>query len=221
MSITGAGSTAASTLVQPKNAVGSKSLNQSDFMKLFITQMQYQDPLKPMDNYQMASQLAQFSNMQATTRMSENTKKLLDFQTSKNNLQLLGLLNNQVQINGSKMAVNDGKVTPTEFNLKDATNNVQVQVFNAAGSLVWQEDKGGLSAGAYQLDWGGKNLAGKAAPDGLYSYKVNAFDAAGQIVDVDYKTTGKVTGVNFAGGKAKITIDGHIEASPDEILTVQ
>jgi flagellar basal-body rod modification protein FlgD len=221
MSITGASTTANSTLVQPKDAVGSSSLDQSDFMKLFITQMQYQDPLKPMDNYEMASQLAQFSNMQATTRMSDNTEKLLDFQTSQNNLQLLNLLNNQVQIAGNRMSVKDGAVTPTEFDLQAATDKVQLQVFNEADHLVWQEDKGGLAAGTYQLDWDGKDLAGNAAPDGAYSYKVNASDATGQLVDVGYKTTGKVTGVNFADGAAKITIDGYIEAGPDEILKVQ
>ncbi len=209
-----------SSLVQPKNAVGSKSLDQSDFMTLFIKQLQYQDPMKPMDNYEMASQLAQFSSMQATTKMSDNIEKLLNSQTSQNNLQLLGLLGNKVQVAGDMMAVKGGAVTPTEFNLSGATNTVKLQVFDAADHLVWQEDKGGLPAGPYELDWDGKNLAGSAVADGSYYYKVNAYGSTGQMVDVNYKTTGKVTGVNFTDGLAKLTIDGYIEVGPDEILKV-
>ncbi len=220
MSITGANNTATS-LVQPAHAVGSKSLDQGDFMTLFITQLQYQDPMKPMDNYEMASQLAQFSNMQATTKMSNNMEKLLDFQTSQNNLQLLGMLDKQVQVAGNMMAVKKGAVTPTEFDLKDATDTCKIQVFDAADHLVWQEEKGGLAAGSYELDWDGKNLSGNSVADGAYHYKVKAFGSTGQTVDADYTTTGQVTGVSFANGTAKLTIDGFIEVGPDEILKVQ
>ncbi len=78
-------------------AVGKKDLDESDFMKLFITQLQYQDPSKPMDTNEMASQLAQFSSMQATMKMSDGMDNLLAYQKSQNNLQLLNLLNTDVQ----------------------------------------------------------------------------------------------------------------------------
>jgi flagellar basal-body rod modification protein FlgD len=219
MTVSAANST--STLVQPKDATGSSSLDQGDFMTLFITQLQYQDPMKPMDNYEMASQLAQFSNMQATTKMSDDLEKLLDFQTSQNNMGLLTLLDNQVQVAGNMMAVKDGAVTPTEFDLTEATDTVTLQVYDMADHLVWQEDKGGLSAGAYELDWDGKNLAGNLVEDGAYYYKVKAYGATGQTVDVNYTTTGQVTGVSFADGAATLTVDGFIEVGPDEILKVQ
>lgn len=222
MSISATSDSSSTSIQQPANAVGSKSLNQDDFMKLFITQLQYQDPMKPMDNYEMASQLAQFSNMEATTKMSDNMEKLLNYQTSQNNLQLLSLLGNQVQTSGNQMSVKDGTTTPTEFDLANAADTVKVQVFNAAKQLVWQEDKGGLAAGAYELDWDGKDLAGNQVPDGAYSYEVQALDPTGQSVDVTYKTTGNVTGLNYAAdGTAKLAIDGYLEVTPSDILTVK
>jgi len=69
------------------STVGKSSLDRDDFMTLFITQMQHQDPLEPMDSTDMASQLAQFSNMEATMKMSDNLEKLLGYQVSQNNLQ--------------------------------------------------------------------------------------------------------------------------------------
>ncbi len=221
MSISGVGDAASTTLVQPDDAVGSQELDRNDFMTLFITQLQYQDPSKPMDSNEMASQLAQFSNMEATTKMSDNMEKLLDFQVSQNNLQLLGLLDSQVQIAGNMMAVKDGTVTPTEFDIAGATDTVRLQVFDMADHLVWQEDKGGLAAGVYELDWDGKDLVGNTVADGPYYYKVKAYGATGQEVNVDYTTTGQVTGVKFDDGAAKITIDGYIDVGPDEIVKVQ
>ncbi|HFQ80589.1 MAG TPA: flagellar hook assembly protein FlgD [Desulfobacterales bacterium] len=220
MSISGVANTTSSTLVQPKDAVGSKSLHESDFMKLFITQLQYQDPMKPMDNYQMASQLAQFSNMQATTKMSDNMKKLLDYQTSQNNLQLLSLLNTKVLVSGDKIGVKGGTPGLGDFTLSDASNTTTVQVYNNNDQLVWQEDRGGLAAGHYDLKWDGKDMFGKTVPDGAYYYKVKALDATGHVVDVDSKSSGLVTGVDFSGASPAITLDGHIQVGADDIQQV-
>ncbi|MCK5405645.1 MAG: flagellar hook assembly protein FlgD, partial [Desulfobulbaceae bacterium] len=93
--------------------VGKQELDRTDFLTMFITQLQYQDPMKPMDSYEMASQLAQFSNMEATMKMSDNMEKLLDYQTSQNNLELLSLLDKEVQGNGNMMGVNNGETTWT------------------------------------------------------------------------------------------------------------
>ncbi|MCK5227695.1 MAG: flagellar hook assembly protein FlgD, partial [Desulfobulbaceae bacterium] len=100
--------------------VGKQELDRTDFLTMFITQLQYQDPMKPMDSYEMASQLAQFSNMEATMKMSDNMEKLLDYQTSQNNLELLSLLDKEVQGNGNMMGVNNGETTWTEFMLTEA-----------------------------------------------------------------------------------------------------
>jgi len=64
-------------------------------------------------------------------------------------------------------------------------------------------------------------LTGKPVPDGAYNYKVQTIGSTGQPVNVTYKSTGKVTGVNFTGGTAKLTIDGYIEAGADEVLKVR
>jgi flagellar basal-body rod modification protein FlgD len=218
MSITGV---TESTLVQPKNAVGKADLEKSDFMTLFITQLQYQDPMKPMDSYEMASQLAQFSNMEATMKMSDNMEKLLEYQTSQNNLQLLSLLDSEVQVAGNAIGVIDGKATPTEFGINDSAESVIVEVHDIGDHVVWQGNYGSLGSGMHQIDWDGLDMAGNQVKDGPYSYSVKASDAAGMALDVDYRTTGKVTGINFDGGIVRMIIDGSIEASVADIVKVQ
>ncbi len=204
----------------PYQPVGKKDLDRSDFMTLFITQMQYQDPMKPMDSYQMASQLAQFSNMEATMKMSDNMEKMLDYQTSQNNLQLMTLIDKDVQLSGNKLAVNEGNVASTEFTLADTADVCTVDIYDPSGNMVRTIDVGSSVAGTYELGWDGKDGRGAVAPDGAYLYKVNALNSTGQKIDVQYKTTGHVTGLDYSTGKANLTIDDQISASVAEVLKV-
>ncbi|MFC1513054.1 flagellar hook assembly protein FlgD [Thermodesulfobacteriota bacterium] len=200
--------------------VGDKELDRSDFMTLFITQMKYQDPMKPMDSYEMASQLAQFSNMEATMKMSDNMEKMLEYQTSQNNLQLLSLIDSDVQIFGNKLAVNEGQVATTEFTLLETAEICKVDIYDAGGHLVRNIDMGASTAGTYELGWDGKDGHGEVAPDGAYSYKVNALNTTGQEVEVESRTTGHVTGLDYSTGKANLTIENQISASVAEVLKV-
>ena len=200
--------------------VGKKSMERADFLKLFITQLQYQDPMEPMDTFQMSSQLNQFTSLDATLKMSDNMEKLLEYQTSQNNLQLLGLLDHSVQTRGDMMAVNEGTVSATEFEILDMAETSTVEIYTSGGKMIKQIDLGANAVGVYELNWDGTDNAGNIVTDGAYSYKVRALDANGNKVDVDYKLTGKVTGVEFDGGKAMLTLDKYLQVGVSEISRV-
>lgn len=206
---------------EPFTPVGNKELKRADFMKLFITQLQYQDPMEPMNSYEMASQLAQFSNMEATMQMSDNMEKLLAYQTSQNNLQLLSLIDKEVQAFDNRIAVVDSTASATEFTLAEAAHTCIIEIYNAAGQLVRTINQGTASSGLNKLAWDGKNMVGEAVGDGAYSYEINAFNAGGQQIEVSYRTSGKVTGVEFSSGTATLTIDHHIGLSVSDIITVK
>jgi flagellar basal-body rod modification protein FlgD len=201
--------------------VGKKSLDRSDFMTLFITQMQHQDPLEPMDSTEMASQLAQFSNMEATMQMSDNLEKLLGYQVSQNNLQLLSLIGKEVQGGGNIMGVVEGKVTTTQYTLADAADSCRVEIYDAAGRMVDTVELGYAASGIHELSWDATTPKGDVVADGQYTYSVVAINALGQKVDVDYRSTGRVTGVNFDGGKAQVTVDKSIAMNVADILVVK
>ncbi|MFZ6659034.1 flagellar hook assembly protein FlgD [Undibacterium sp. TJN19] len=75
-------------------------INQQDFLKILLTQLNAQDPLKPMDNTAFVAQLAQFSQLAQTQEMSANISQLLAVQTA---VQSVGLLGHIVSVtnNGS------------------------------------------------------------------------------------------------------------------------
>lgn len=212
----------ASGLVQPENAVGKKDLKKDDFMKLFITQLQYQDPMKPMDSYQMASQLAEFSNMEATTKMSDNMEALLNYQVSQNNLQLMTLLGNDAQILSNGLGVLAGKPSTPEFVMKDAPSGViKATVYNEENMPVWQQDIVAKGAGSYEVKWDAKKANGDPVDDGLYHYEIKASSLAGEELPVEYRSTGKVTDITFENGAATLTLDGQIKAKVADVVKVK
>lgn len=221
MAVSGVGGSS-NGLVQPEGVVGKKDLKTDDFMKLFITQLQYQDPMKPMDSYEMASQLAQFSNMEATTKMSDNMEKLLDYQTSQNNLQLMTLLGNQAQVIGNGMGVVDGKASATEFVMEDVPyGTMHITIFDETNQPVWQQDIASRGAGTYEIEWDGLNSKGDQAADGLYHYQVEASDLEGAALEVEYRSTGKVTDISYENGVATLTLDGQIVAGVGSVVKVK
>lgn len=98
---------AANTSTVPKNA----TLGQDDFLKILLTQLQFQDPLKPLDNREFMAQMAQFTTLEISRQQNEMTDMLLKIQSAG---QALGLIGKTVEVNtdsGSQV----GSVTTVTF----------------------------------------------------------------------------------------------------------
>jgi flagellar basal-body rod modification protein FlgD len=201
--------------------VGKKELDRTDFMKLFITQMQYQDPLKPLDSYEMASQLAQFSNMEATMKMSDNIGKLLQYQQSQNNLQILSLIGRNVQGFGNNLTLVDGSATETAFNISEPADSCIVTINDEKGQLISSINLGRREKGDVNFTWDGKDSRGNQVADGVYTYDVEALNYYGESISVNTMTTGKVTAVQYNNGIADVKLDNLVEIGVKDILAVK
>jgi len=87
MSITAIGTTA--------SASASNKLTLEDFLKVLLTQLTYQDPLKPMDNQEFMAQIARFTTLEQTQQVNTNVQSLLNNQAS---LQSVGLIGRAVDV---------------------------------------------------------------------------------------------------------------------------
>ena len=83
------------------------SLNTQDFLNVLLTQLTYQDPLKPMDNQEFMAQLAQFTTLGQTEQLNTSMSALLNTQAS---LQSVGLLGRTVSITQSDSSTVSGTV---------------------------------------------------------------------------------------------------------------
>ncbi len=99
------------------NATEGFGLGFEDLLKIVLTQLTYQDPLKPMDNFQFVSQLAQFSQIQQTTNMSDSLQTLVAAQATS---QAASLLGKQVDVPAGQTVLT-GKVTAIAFGQEGPT----------------------------------------------------------------------------------------------------
>jgi flagellar basal-body rod modification protein FlgD len=103
-------------------------MGMQDFLKILLTQLTYQDPLKPMDNQQFMAQMAQFTSLQQTQQLNEKTDALLTTQAS---LQSVGLLGRTVEIGSST-----GSIVGTVTALSLATDTPQLTLKTTDGATL-------------------------------------------------------------------------------------
>jgi len=77
------------------SGLSNSTLTQNDFIKLFMTELTFQDPLEPINNREFLAQMAQFANLEQTRISNENSSNLL---TMNSTSQSLGLLGKQVEV---------------------------------------------------------------------------------------------------------------------------
>jgi flagellar basal-body rod modification protein FlgD len=103
------------------------SIGQDDFMRIMLTQLKFQDPLKPVDNQQFVAQLAQFSALEINRQQSEKIDTLLTIQGAN---QAVALLGKSVQAGAAGASV--GEVTAISF----STGQPMLTVKTATTTLV-------------------------------------------------------------------------------------
>lgn len=106
----------------------SSSLGMEDFLKILLTQLTYQDPLKPMDNQQFMAQMAQFTNLEQTQQLNTKIETLITNQAA---LQSVGLIGKTVDITTAT-----GTASGTVSALSLSGTAPQISVRTTAGAVL-------------------------------------------------------------------------------------
>jgi flagellar basal-body rod modification protein FlgD len=191
--VTSTGSTGASDSITGSI---SQTMNKDDFLKLLVTQLQYQDPMSPEDPKDFVAQLAQFSSLEqqinSNTNLENLSKVIQNLQQSQNMAQGVSLLGNTVKGAGNQLTVVGGKALEASYNLPQAAKQVVVGIFDATGRQVAILNLGAQPPGSRSLSWDGRDSQGKQVADGIYSYQVAAQDNSGKAMQVENYFTGTV-----------------------------
>ena len=203
-SLTGASATTTGT--QSTSSAASQTVDeaQSRFMKLLVTQMQNQDPLNPMDNATLTTQIAQLNTVTGINQLNTSMQSLLSGFQAGQALQSASLIGRSVLVPGSSMALSQGQA-PFALDLAKAATAVQLTVRDSAGQVVRVQQLGAQPVGQQELTWDGKTDAGTNAPDGRYSFAIEA-SGAGQKVAATTLAFGQVASVSLASGAVSLAI---------------
>jgi flagellar basal-body rod modification protein FlgD len=152
--------------------VPKKSLDMQDFIQLFITQLQYQDPMNPIENNEMAIQLALFNQVDQLFKINKTLDTLVNMAKSLDLAYISNLVGKKVRVETNVGRVEKGEFLGGEFNLDEPVNYLEIVIKDDKGNLVDKIQLSGLKAGNYKIQWDAIDLKGNKVPDGNYLFSI-------------------------------------------------
>lgn len=166
---------------------------QDRFLTLLVTQLKNQDPLSPMDNAQVTSQLSQINTVNGIEKLNATMGQLLDVFNNGQAMQAAGMIGKSVMVAGSTLSLQDGQALGG-ISLSGVADQVTIDIMDSAGRVVQTENLGPRQAGNFGFVWDGATAAETAAPAGNYSFKVTA-KQGGESVNATALQIGTVSAV--------------------------
>jgi flagellar basal-body rod modification protein FlgD len=183
---------------QPAARKDSKSLGQEDFLALMITQLQSQDPLKPMENGEFIGQMAQFSTVTGISEMTKSVSTLTEAYNSGQALQAASMVGRTILTEGSSASLTADQALTGAVDLPYATQSAKVRIYSDTGQLVRELPLGPQDAGISNFSWDGTLANGQTAPAGRYSMTAAIESRTGDTALVTYIAS-KVSSVTLSG----------------------
>jgi flagellar basal-body rod modification protein FlgD len=160
------------------------------FLKLLVAQMNNQDPLNPMDNAQVTSQLAQINTVKGIDQLNGTMQKLLDrFQTG-GPAEAVPMVGRQVLVAGNTLDLPADGVAKAGFDLSSSASAVTIDVLDSSGKVIESQLRKNVQAGIQTFAWDG-SAGGKTMPAGTYGLRVTAV-SGGKPVDATPLTAATV-----------------------------
>ncbi len=163
------------------------------FLTLLMTQVRNQDPLNPMDNAQVTTQLAQLNTVNGIERLNETLGQLLSGYNETQGMQAAGIIGKNVMVAGNQLPLVGSRAYGGGL-VEAAADKVTLTVKNAAGKTVQVQDLGAKEAGNFLFSWDGKDVDGNQLADGNYTFSVEA-TASGNAVTATAMKIGTVSAV--------------------------
>lgn len=174
------------------------------FLTLLMTQIKNQDPLNPMDNAAVTTQLAQLNTVSGIEKLNSTLTTLLAGYNESQAMQSAGMIGKNVMVAGKNLPLASGQAVGA-IQLATKADKVTLTISDASGNAVQTKELGEQAAGNSYFAWDGKDSLGKTLADGKYTFAVNA-SSAGKTVTATAMQVGTVSAVVRSGGSFKLDL---------------
>lgn len=197
---------------RPRQTGSLQTLGKDDFLQLLVTKLQYQDPLKPLEDENFVAQLAQFSSLEQMNNISEgiaasNQWDFLQMQ-SLNNVMASGLIGKEVKAEYNTIVLDSDSQPSVNFTLSAPAATLRLTIKDTEGNTIATITQNNLSAGAGSVQWDGRDNRGNRVAEGEYVVEASAADSNDNAVSVRLSLVGIVTTVLYRDGAAYLRVNG-------------
>ena len=195
------------------------TLDQADFMRLMTTQLQHQDPLKPMDNSQMVAQMAQLSTVQGITDLNNTVKGFQNAMSSDQILKGAQLVGHDVLVPSTKLSL-ETEGTTTGTVAAPSAGTITIDITDANGVKVDQLSVPASAAGEVAFEWDGTDADGKRMPPGSYTITATHTDGSGAQSKLNTYVQAEVESVTVGSDGLYLNLKGLGTAPLDYVLRI-
>lgn len=185
---------------------------QDRFLKLFIAQLSNQDPLNPLDNAQMTTQMAQINTVTGIQQVNQTLKSLAEQFGMAQGLQGAALIGRHVVAQGNALAVEEGTARGS-FSLSQPADSVRVDILATSGEVIGSVDLGPRSAGMHNFEW----PIGSVDPARVGGMQISA-TRGGQSVTAVPLARQRVESVAMLDGALRMRTSGGMTLSYQQVL---
>ena len=150
--------------------------SQDRFLKLLVAQLNNQDPMNPMDNAQMTSQMAQINTVSGIQQLNETMKSIGNQFASMQMLQATGVIGHEVLLQSNVLSIEAGKAGGA-IELSGNADKVAVQILSPSGEVIDTMNLGAMTAGRHTFDWDASNYKST----GNATFKVTATSGSNSV----------------------------------------
>jgi flagellar basal-body rod modification protein FlgD len=184
-------------------AASDANASQDRFLKLLVAQLNNQDPMNPMDNAQMTSQMAQINTVTGIQQVNETLKSMAEQFSGMQVLQGSNMVGHDVLLESNTLSIRDG-VAGGAIDLAAKAESVKVDILSPGGNVIDTINLGALGAGRSNFDWD----ASKYSFNGDPTFKVSA-TLGGKDIDNTALSRARVMSVGSDAGVMNVQLQGR------------
>lgn len=193
-------------------------------MKLLITQMKNQDPLNPMDNAEVTSQMAQLSTVTGIEKMNATLSGFISSMQSTQALQASSLIGRAVLVEGSSAYLAPSKTEGESeayfgVDLPVGADNLKVNIKDAGGNVVKTFNLKNQAAGIAQIGWNGFSEDGTKLADGRYTIEATATTGNSTVASTTLSYE-QVVSVSSGANGVKLNLSNLASITTDQIKQI-
>lgn len=207
-------------LAQASQRVKKTEIGQDDFLKLMTTQLQAQDPFKPMDSSQFLGQIAQFSQVSGLQSLNTAFADLAGSLNANQTLQGASLVGREVLVPGETLSLDGSGEVGGAVDLP-RSGWLSLEISDASGQLVRRIDAGDQPAGLGEFRWDGLDSAGQRLPAGQYQLRASLAGSDGSALAASTFVAGTVRAVQPGATGLQLQVTGLGSVALADVTRIQ